>query len=126
MWDVVLIPTELSLNTWLRLIALIYLGIGLYVLLRRWTAPGSFHFLHFCLASFILYAFHYTGKFNSFDWTIYWGNIAANLLQPALFLHFVLTFPEKRRVVASIAGSSRRSMCRERCCWGFICWRCAI
>ncbi len=97
--DVVLIPTELSLNTWLRLIALIYLSIGLYVLLRRWTAPGSFHFYIFCLASFILYAFHYTGKFNGFDWTIYWGNIAANLLQPALFLHFVLTFPEKRRIV---------------------------
>ena len=97
--DVVLIPTELSLNTWLRLIALIYLGIGLYVLLRRWTAPGSFHFYIFCLASFILYAFHYTGKFNGFDWTIYWGNIAANLLQPALFLHFVLTFPEKRKFV---------------------------
>jgi PAS domain S-box-containing protein len=97
--DVVLSPTELSLNIWLRLIALIYLGIGLYVLLRRWTAPGSFHFYIFCLASFILYAFHYTGKFNGFDWTIYWGNIAANLLQPALFLHFVLTFPEKRRFV---------------------------
>ena len=97
--DVVLVPTELSLNTWLRLIALIYLSIGLYVLLRRWTAPGSFHFYIFCLASFVLYAFHYTGKFNGFDWTIYWGNIAANLLQPALFLHFVLTFPEKRKFV---------------------------
>ena len=97
--DLVLIPTEESLNTWLRLIALIYLGIGLYVLLRRWTAPGSLHFYIFCLASFILYSFHFTGKFNGFDWTIYWGNIAANLLQPALFLHFVLTFPEKRRFV---------------------------
>jgi PAS domain S-box-containing protein len=97
--DVVLVPTELSLNIWLRLIALIYLSIGLYVLLRRWTAPGSLHFYIFCLASFVLYAFHYTGKFNGFDWTIYWGNIIANLLQPALFLHFVLTFPEKRRFV---------------------------
>ena len=47
--DVVLIPTEKSQNTWLRLIALIYLGIGLYVLLRRWTAPGSLHFYVFCL-----------------------------------------------------------------------------
>ncbi len=98
--DVVLIPTEQSLNTWLRLIALIYLGIGLYVLLRRWTAPGLFSLLHF-LSGIVhsVFAFHYTGKFNGFDWTIYWGNIAANLLQPALFLHFVLTFPEKRRLV---------------------------
>src|SRR5208283_2585941 len=79
---------------WLRLIALIYLGIGLYVLLRRWTAPGSTHFYIFCLVSFIAYSFKYTGKLNDFDWTIYWGNIAAGVLQPALFLHFVLTFPE--------------------------------
>jgi PAS domain S-box-containing protein len=95
--DVVLIPVpaERSQYNWLRLIGLIYLGIGLYVLLRRWTAPGSTHFYIFCLVSFISYAFHYTGKFNGFDWTIYWGNVAAGLLQAALFLHFVLTFPER-------------------------------
>jgi two-component system NtrC family sensor kinase len=93
---VILVPADKSLNYWLRLIALIYLGIGLYVLLRRWTAPGSTHFYIFCLVSFIFYSFKYTGKLNEFDWTIYWGNVVAWLLQPALFLHFVLTFPEKR------------------------------
>src|ERR1700677_5126127 len=97
--SVILVPAERSLNNWLRLIALIYLGIGLYVLLRRWTAPGSTHFYIFCLVSFIAYSFKYTGKLNDFDWTIYWGNIAAGVLQPALFLHFVLTFPEKRQTV---------------------------
>ena len=55
------------------------------------------HFYIFCLVSFIFYAFKYTGKFNQFDWTIYWSNVVAGLLQPALFLHFVLIFPEKRR-----------------------------
>src|SRR6202049_1311761 len=95
--DVVLIPVpaERSQYNWLRLIGLIYLGIGLYVLLRRWTAPGSTHFYAFCLVSFISYTFHYSGKFNGFDWTIYWGNVVAGLLQAALFLHFVLTFPER-------------------------------
>ncbi len=97
--QVILVPAERSLNDWLRLIALIYLGIGLYVLLRRWTAPGSTHFYIFCLVSFIFYAFKYTGKFNDFDWGIYWGNVTAWLLQPALFLHFVLTFPERRYFV---------------------------
>src|SRR5438105_8035295 len=96
---VLLVPVERSLNQWLRLIALIYLGIGVYVLLRRWTAPGSTHFYIFCLVSFVFYAFKYTGKFNPFDWTIYWANVVAGLLQPALFLHFVLTFPEKRGFV---------------------------
>jgi two-component system NtrC family sensor kinase len=98
---VIPVPAERSLNYWLRLIALIYLAIGLYVLMRRWTAHGSTHFYIFCLASFILYSFKYTGKLNGFDWTIYWGNVVAGLLQPALFLHFVLTFPERRTFLRS-------------------------
>jgi len=95
--DVIVIPApvERSQYNWLRLIGLIYLGIGLYVMLRRWTAPSSVHFYVFCLVSFIFYSFHYSGKLNAFDWTVYWGNVAAGLLQPALFLHFVLTFPER-------------------------------
>jgi two-component system, NtrC family, sensor kinase len=101
---VILSPADRSLNDWLRLIALIYLGIGLYVLLRRWTAPGSTHFYIFCLVSFIAYSFKYTGQLNSFDWEIYWCNIVAWILQPALFLHFVLIFPEKRRLVRQHPG----------------------
>jgi PAS domain S-box-containing protein len=42
----------------------------------------------------VLYSFSYTGKLNGFDWTIYWLNVAATLLQPALFLHFCVRFPE--------------------------------
>jgi two-component system, NtrC family, sensor kinase len=97
---VILEATDRSLYTGLRLIALIYLGIGIYVLFRRWTAPKSTHFYIFCLVSFVLYSFHYTGKLNTFDWIIYWSNVVAWMLQPALFLHFALTFPEKRRMVA--------------------------
>jgi two-component system, NtrC family, sensor kinase len=93
----ILAPADKSLNFGLRLIALIYLGIGVYVLLRRWTAPKSMHFYLFCLVSFIFYSFHYLGKLNTFDWVIYWCNAAAWALQPALFLHFALTFPEKRK-----------------------------
>ena len=95
--SVILVPADRSLYSVLRLIALIYLGIGLYVLLRRWTAQGSTHFYIFCLVSFVAYSFKYTGKLNDFDWTILWANIVAWYLQPALFLHFVLTFPEKRQ-----------------------------
>jgi len=97
--SVILVPADRSLNNSLRLIGLIYLGIGLYVLLRRWTATGSTHFYIFCVVSFIAYSFKYTGKLNDFDWIIYWSNIVAWMLQPALFLHFVLTFPEKRNFV---------------------------
>ena len=97
--EVVLAPAERSMNDWLRLIALIYLSIGLYVLLRRWTAVGSTHFYIFCLVSFIFYSLHYTGKLNAFDWIVLWANEVAWLLQPALFLHYVLTFPERREFV---------------------------
>ena len=98
--SVILVPADRSLYLGLRLIALIYLGIGIYVLLRRWTAPKSTHFYVFCLVSFVLYSFHYTGKLNTFDWIIFWANTAAWMLQPALFLHFALVFPEKRKLLA--------------------------
>ena len=77
-----------------RLIALVYLLIGLYVLFRRWTAPKSLHFFLFCLVSFVLYAFRATGEPGVFDRVIYWGNLIANMLQPALFLHFAFSFAD--------------------------------
>jgi len=100
----ILAAQEHTFNNWLRLIGLIYLGIGLYVLFRRWTAPGSTHFYIFCLVSFVFCSFHFTGKLNGFDRTIYWGNIIANMLQPALLLHFVLTFPEKYGILRKHRG----------------------
>jgi PAS domain S-box-containing protein len=74
----------------------VYLAIGLFVYLRRGSAYKSQHFYIFCLASFIFSCFHYTGKLNTFDWIVFWGNVAAGFLAPALLLHFCLTFPERR------------------------------
>ena len=74
-----------------------YLAIGLFVYLRRASAPKSQHFFIFCLVSFISSCFHYTGKLNNFDKVVYWSNIVAGWLAPTLFLHFCLTFPEPRR-----------------------------
>src|SRR5215472_114168 len=85
-----------SLAGYLRVTALLYLFIGIFIFVKRWNAPRAIHFYLFCLVSFILYSFHYTGKLNSFDWTIYWGNAVALLLQPALLVHFALVFPERR------------------------------
>src|SRR5580700_7473821 len=85
-----------SIENYLRITALLYLFIGLFIFVRRWNAPRAIHFYIFCLSSFVLYSFHYTGKLNSFDQTIYWANVVAWLIQPALFLHFALVFPERR------------------------------
>jgi two-component system NtrC family sensor kinase len=76
----------------LRLLALVYLAIGLYVLFRRWTAPKATHFYVFCLVSFVLYFFHYTTVLDTLDLTILAANIIAAALQPALFLHFAVSF----------------------------------
>jgi hypothetical protein len=121
---VILSPAPRSLSIWLRLIALIYLGIGLYVLLRRWTAPGSTHFYIFCLVSFVAYSFKYTGKLNDFDWTIYWGNIVAGVLPPCSCTSF-LSFPKSGCSSASIPRSSRWSMFLRRFCWPFTSAPCA-
>jgi two-component system NtrC family sensor kinase len=93
---VIPIPADRTLQNFTRVIGLVYLAIGLYVLFRRWTAPRATHFYIFCLVSFALNTFRYTGKFDFLDWTIYWGNVVAEALQPALFLHFALVFPEER------------------------------
>jgi two-component system NtrC family sensor kinase len=57
---VILTPADRIDAQMMRLIALVYLAIGLYVLFRRWGAPKSIHFFVFCLVSFILYSFKYT------------------------------------------------------------------
>ena len=57
-------PPDRSLQQALRVIGLIYLAIGFYVLFRRWTAPRATHFYLFCLVSFAWYALKYTGKLD--------------------------------------------------------------
>jgi PAS domain S-box-containing protein len=89
---VLLEPADRSVNQGSRIIALVYLLIGLYVLFRRWTAPKSLHFYIFCLVSFVLYAFRSTGEPGVLDQFIFWGNLLGRALQPALFLHFAVSF----------------------------------
>jgi hypothetical protein len=79
--SLVLVPQKAAATVryYLSLVGLIYLVIGTFILLRRWTAPKSLHFYVFCLASFILYTFSYTGKLNLFDWMVYWLEVPAFL-----------------------------------------------
>jgi two-component system NtrC family sensor kinase len=88
-------PKPLAIENYLRVVGLLYLFIGLFIFARRWNAARAVHFYIFCLTSFILCSFHYTGKLNLFDWEIYWSKVVAMLLAPALLLHFALVFPER-------------------------------
>jgi two-component system, NtrC family, sensor kinase len=85
----------LRVENYLRVVGLLYLFIGLFIFIRRWNAPRAVHFYIFCLVSFILYSFQYSGKLDSFDQEVYWSSIVARLLAPALLLHFALVFPER-------------------------------
>ncbi len=78
-------------------VAVVYLAIGLFVYFRRGNAPRAMHFFLLCLASFVLYSFHYSGKLNNFDKVIYLGNVVAGYLAPTLFLHFCCVFPEPQK-----------------------------
>lgn len=84
-----------SVENYLRVVGLLYLFIGIFIFVRRWNAPRAVHFYIFCLVSFILYSFHYSGKLDPFDWEVYWSNIIATVLAPAILLHFALVFPER-------------------------------
>jgi two-component system NtrC family sensor kinase len=84
-----------SIENYLRVVGLLYLFIGLFIFARRWNAPRAVHFYVFCLVSFVLFSFHYSGKLDAFDYEVYWAGIAARLLAPALLLHFALVFPER-------------------------------
>jgi two-component system, NtrC family, sensor kinase len=85
-----------SIENYLSVVGVLYLFIGLFIFARRWSAARAVHFYIFCLVSFVLYSFQYTGKLTAFDWEIYWTAIVARLLQPALLLHFAMVFPERR------------------------------
>ena len=89
-------PMDRGLQQAQRVIGLVYLAIGIYVLFRRWGAARATHFYLFCLVSFALCTLKYTGKLDVLDWSIFWLNVVAESLQPALFLHFALSFPEER------------------------------
>ena len=106
---VVIAPAEkpVSAENYLRVVGLIYLFIGIFIFVRRWNAPRAVHFYVFCLVSFVLYTFHYSGKLDTFDYEVYWASVVARLLAPALLLHFALVFPERteaaRKLFARLA-----------------------
>ena len=100
-----------SIENYLRITALLYLFIGLFIFVRRWNAPRAVHFYVFCLVSRLsstasttpASSTPSTGKF-------YWGNVIALLLQPALLVHFALVFPERRAHSLAEVGSSVREI----------------
>ena len=90
--------TSDAIYYFLCVVALAYLAIGLAVLARKREGPMVLHFYAFTLASFVVYAFSYTGALDGVDRFVYWADVWATLLAPALFLHFCLVFPGAAKV----------------------------
>lgn len=81
---------------YLSLVGFFSLIVGTVVMLRRPADRSSMHFYGVCVLFFLVYSTSYTGKLTGADWALFWADYLARLFLPVVFLHFCLTFPERR------------------------------
>jgi hypothetical protein len=81
---------------YLSLAGFFSLVVGTVVLLRRPADRHSLHFYAVCVLFFLMYSTSYTGRLSGGDWVLFWADHLAVLFLPVVYLHFCLTFPEKR------------------------------
>ena len=72
---VILAPADRSLAQAQRVIGLVYLAIGIYVLFRRWGAARPRTSTSSAWFRFALYALKYTGKLDLLDWIVFWATL---------------------------------------------------
>jgi len=87
---------NLTLFYYLSLLGFLSLIVGTVVMLKRPPDRAALHFYAICLLFFLVYSTSYTGKLNLADWTLLWTDHLAILFLPVVFLHFCLSFPERR------------------------------
>jgi two-component system NtrC family sensor kinase len=69
--------------------------VGAGVRLRRPENQATLHFFWLTVAFFGVLSFSFSGRLDLLDQIFYWGDVAAMLLLPPLFVHFALVFPER-------------------------------
>jgi hypothetical protein len=88
-------PTILFLS----LVGAVYLGIGLFVLLKQGDgAPFVLHFAVLCLTAFVFHFYKPVGAFEDLDLAVAILDDAAFALFVPLFWHFCLRYPSHPRV----------------------------
>jgi PAS domain S-box-containing protein len=87
---------NLTLFYYLSLLGFFSLIVGTAVMLKRPPDRAALHFYAICLLFFLMYSTSYTGKLNLADWTLLWTDHLAILFLPVVFLHFCLSFPERK------------------------------
>jgi PAS domain S-box-containing protein len=93
---------NVSLFYYLSLVGFFSLVVGTIVMLRRAPDRAALHFYAICLLFFLMYSTSYTGRLNFADWTLLWTDNLAILFLPVVFLHFCLSFPERRLPVVRL------------------------
>ena len=94
-------PKRRAASTFQFMLGAAYLLIGLFVWRRSPRATLVRLFYAFCLSSAALYALSYSGELDAFDRAVYWLDVWATLLTPALFIHFCLAYPHGLRSARS-------------------------
>ncbi len=87
---------NVTLFYYLSLVGFFSLAVGTIVMLRRPPDAAAVHFYAICLLFFLMYSTSYTGKLDATDWALLWTDHLAILFLPVAFLHFCLSFPERR------------------------------
>ncbi|TKJ34479.1 hypothetical protein CEE39_02225 [bacterium (candidate division B38) B3_B38] len=73
--------------------------VGLSVLYKKALVPASHHFYWLCISFFVLFTFSPTVINSPLKRAIFWGDEIARVMLPAIFLHFFLAFPQRKRFV---------------------------
>jgi PAS domain S-box-containing protein len=87
---------NVNLFYYLSLVGFFSLAVGTIVMLKRPADRAALHFYAICLLFFLMYSTSYTGKLSVLDWLLFWADHLAILFLPVVFLHFCLSFPERR------------------------------
>jgi len=87
---------NVSLFYYLSLVGFFSLAVGTIVMLKRPPDGAALHFYAICVLFFLMYSTSYTGKLSFTDWLLFWADHLAILFLPVVFLHFCLSFPDRR------------------------------
>jgi PAS domain S-box-containing protein len=97
--EVTLLPLpqgNVTLFYYLSLMGFFSLIVGTIVLLRRPREGAALHLYAISALFFLVYSMSDTGRLDTLDWAFFWADRLAQLFLPVVFLHFCLSFPEKR------------------------------
>ncbi|MDH3628096.1 MAG: ATP-binding protein [Acidobacteriota bacterium] len=82
--------------TYLAIVGMAFWATGLFITLRWPRIRGGRLYTALALALFTQLTFSHTGNGGALDWVIYWGDVAASALVPALLIHLGVLLTRKR------------------------------